>query len=81
MTRFTVEPEYKDAELETLSRLEPLIDVLQVAVLAIHEVAQQRAEAKYWRELYSADLNRQIKHNDAMMGNVLRALIDRPVAQ
>jgi hypothetical protein len=78
-TIFTVEPDYRDYELHALDVLNPLLDVVQVAVNAIHEAAQQRAEANYWRGRYNDDLSNQIRHNDAMMGNVLKAMLDRPV--
>lgn len=69
------EPKYYDSEREAIAFLKPVADALMTAIAAIHDAARERAEADYWRTRYNEELNAQIKHNEAMMANVLTAYL------
>lgn len=79
--RFTKpEPIYTHSEENALDQIQPLVAMLETAANAIHEAAYQRAEAKCWREMYFESTDRSIKHGEAMMANVLMAMIKSPLA-
>lgn len=70
------EPIYTKAEEIALETLGPIAFAIATACESIHDAAYQRGEAKYWRELHNETQMRSIRHGEAMMGNVLKALLD-----
>ena len=50
------------------------------AISAIADNESLRADRDAWRSRYMEDLDRTIKHNDAMIGNVLLAMLGKSPA-
>ena len=61
--------------------LDALLDLrvhLSVAIDAIQENEHLRKDRDYWQKMYNDSLSQSIKHSEAMMGNVLTAILAKP---
>lgn len=68
-----------ESDEDRLELLMDFRDAMSRGIAAIAENGQLREDAKYWKRQYDELMAHSIKHNDAMMANVLRLALQKGI--
>lgn len=64
----------------TLRFLTELKSAVELSIVTMYAAGQLEAERDFWKRKYDEEITRSIQHSEAMMGNVLSALLHKPEA-